>query len=112
METDYINEKGMATIHFDRQLLDLEGKPMKENDQVILLNKSLANNLVSGSRGDAVKFYDWALKLYKDGSLTLDRSDFEMLKKFVESLDSVSILYKAQLLDCFSLAPDKKISNL
>lgn len=94
-------------IDFNKNLIGLDGKPMIENDQPIFLSRSLANNLVNGAKGDAIKFYDWALKLYREGVLDLDRRDWEVLKQFVSDLDTVSILYRAQLLQCFVLSPDQ-----
>lgn len=94
-------------VNFDRQLLQLNGESFIENDQPVILSKAFANNLVNQAEGDAVKFYDWGLQLYRGGFLELDRADFYLLKKFIENLPGISILYKAQLLECFILKPEE-----
>jgi hypothetical protein len=61
----------------------------------------LAGALASSSKGDALKFWDWAKKLFKGEVLDLDKSDQETLKGFVKDSDSFTVLAKAQLLEIF-----------
>jgi hypothetical protein len=63
--------------------------------------KMLAGALASSSKGDALKFWDWAKKLFKGEVLDLDKSDQETLKGFVKDSDSFTVLAKAQLLEIF-----------
>jgi hypothetical protein len=81
----------------------LDGTDMLASDDSKPLNmgKWLANQLVSVTKGEAIRHYDMALKLYKTGKLDLERADQMILKAFVngEFLESVSILIKAQLIE-------------
>ena len=63
--------------------------------------KMLAGALASASKGDALKFWDWAKKLFKGEVLDLDKSDQETLKGFVKDCESFTVLAKAQLLEIF-----------
>jgi len=61
----------------------------------------LAGALASSSKGDALKFWDWAKKLFKGEPLDLDKSDQETLKSFVKESESFTVLAKAQILEIF-----------
>jgi hypothetical protein len=63
--------------------------------------KTLASALAGASKGDALKYWDWAKKLFKGEVLDLDKSDQETLKTFVKESDSFTVLAKAQLLETF-----------
>ena len=63
--------------------------------------KMLAGALASASKGDALKFWDWAKKLFKGEVLDLDKSDQETLKGFVKDSETFTVLAKAQLLEIF-----------
>jgi hypothetical protein len=92
-------------INFDSVIYNLDGSAMNDGSgEAYIISKTLANNLVNGSKGDTIKLYDWAKELYKSGSLELDRQDFQVLKEIVERMENVSILWKAQTLNCFDRA--------
>lgn len=93
-------------ISFSGTVKNLDGSDMMQDGEPIYLNKSLANNLAMSTKGDAIKFYDWALRLYKDGGLDIDRSDWEVLKKFVKEMENAANTFKAQLLERFILQPE------
>ena len=63
--------------------------------------KMLSGALAGASKGDALKFWDWAKKLFKGDVLDLDKSDQETLKSFVKDSESFTVLAKAQLLEVF-----------
>lgn len=83
-------------------ILGLDGK--KAGDHT--LGKILAGDLVSTADGPAIKFYDWAVKLYDGGVIEVDAADLEVLKKRVESSQGLTVLTKAQLLKALNLARD------
>jgi hypothetical protein len=62
--------------------------------------KMLAGALASASKGDALKFWDWAKKLFKGEVLDLDKSDQETFKVFIKDSE-LPIIYKAQILEIF-----------
>lgn len=58
----------------------------------------LAVLLAGSNTGDALKQWEWATKLAKDGILELEDSDFVTLEKFVKDAASATTLSKAQVL--------------
>lgn len=76
-------------------LLSLDGQEIADAHA----GKLLANVLVSAGKGDAMKYWTWAQKLYAGEELSLDPSDMETLKNFVKESDTMSILAKAQILE-------------
>ena len=63
--------------------------------------KTLAAALANSNKGDALKFWEWAKKLYQGEVLDLDKSDQETLKSFISESASFTVLSKAQLLNQF-----------
>lgn len=73
-----------------------------ENIADITIGKQIANALVSVSKGDALKYYDWAVKLNKGEAIEVDRTDLNKIKEFVENSEVFTILLKAQALEVIS----------
>lgn len=84
-------------INMNIAILDLEGKELPDSN----IGKLVAQMLVQTSKGDALKFFHWAQKLYAGEKLDLDPSDAELLKNFIKDHDQITILVKAQALTCF-----------
>lgn len=78
-------------------LVDLDGNAIDNANA----GKLVANSLVQQSKGDALKFWEWALALNKGEVLDLDSSDQETLKNFVKDSENFAIIAKAQLLKVF-----------
>ena len=87
----------MKKINLNKAITDLDGKDIEGSN----LGKLVAQMLVSSSKGDALKYMAWALKLHAGESLELDPSDVETLKNFINH-DQLTILSKAQMLECFA----------
>jgi hypothetical protein len=81
-------------LDFNFNLLDLDGKQIDNANA----GKLLANTLVQQSKGDALKYWEWALSLNKGEILDLDTSDQETLKNFIKDSENFTIIAKAQLL--------------
>lgn len=79
-------------LNFD--LSELDGTPA----QGINLGKIIAGSLVQQTKGDALKYWDWAVALNKGEALELDSSDQETLKNFVKENENMTIYVKAQFL--------------
>lgn len=79
-------------LNFD--LTELDGQVIKNANA----GKILANNLVQQTKGDALKFWDWAVALNKGEILDLDTSDQETFKSFIKNSETLPILTKAQIL--------------
>ena len=63
------------------------------------MGKIVAQMLISETKGDALKFWDWAQKLYKGEILDLDKSDQEVFKNFIKDTEKIPVITKAQILD-------------
>lgn len=84
-------------LNFNFNLTDLDGKELEAANA----GKLLANTLIQQTKGDAVKYWEWALALNKGEILDLDSSDQETLKNFVKDSETITILAKAQVLNVF-----------
>lgn len=84
-------------LNLNFNLKDLEGNVIENANA----GKSIANALASDSKGDALKFWDWATKLQKGVELDLDLSDAETLKNFVKNNEGFTNLFKGQVLPLF-----------
>ena len=84
-------------LNFNFNLTDLDGKELEGANA----GKLLANTLIQQTKGDAVKYWEWALALNKGDILDLDSSDQETLKNFVKDSETITILAKAQVLNDF-----------
>lgn len=84
-------------LNFD--LLGLDGVAiLDEKKQTVNAGKAIANHLVQQSKGDALKFWDWAVALNKGEVLDLDTSDQGTFKSFIKDHEYLPILTKAQIL--------------
>jgi len=81
-------------IDLNFNLLDLDGNIIENANA----GKVVANSLVQQSKGDALKFWEWALALNKGESLELDSSDLEVFTSFVKDNENFAIIAKAQIL--------------
>ena len=84
-------------LNFNFNLTDLDGQPIENANA----GKLLANTLAQQAKGDALKFWEWALALNKGEIINLDTSDLTVLKNFIKESDALAILAKGQLLQVF-----------
>lgn len=84
-------------LDFNFNLTDLDGQPIENANA----GKLLANTLAQQSKGDALKFWEWALALNKGDVIDLDTSDQNTLKTFVKESDVLTIFAKGQMLQVF-----------
>ena len=87
----------MKKINLNKAITDLDGNPIEGSN----LGKLVAQMLVTSSKGDALKYMAWALKLHAGEEVELDPSDKETLKNFIKDHDQLTVLSKAQMLQCF-----------
>lgn len=89
-------------LDFNQTLKGLDGQEVKdEKSEAITLGKMLAGQLAFSNKGDALKLFNWAQKMYNGEPLELDKSDEATLKTFVKDNEQLTILAKAQLLSVF-----------
>jgi hypothetical protein len=84
-------------LDFNKSLLSLDGQPFENSN----MGKILANSLVNSNKGDAMKFWEIALKLNKGEIVDLDSSDQSTIKEFIKTNDSLPNITKAQILLVF-----------
>lgn len=82
-------------IDLNAPIIDLDGSEIKDSN----MGKIVAQMLITETKGDALKFWDWAQKLYKGEVLDLDKSDQEVFKNFIKDSEKIPIITKAQILD-------------
>ncbi len=97
-------------INLNVNVKDLDGKEIVEGGMTTTLGRILANQLVSGAKGDPLKFFDWAMRLNKGETIELDRSDYEKIKEFVITSETLTILSKGQILPL--LENDKAVDKI
>lgn len=81
-------------LDFNFNLIDLDGNQIENANA----GKLLANTLVQQAKGDAVKYWEWALSLNKGEIIDLDSSDQETIKNFIKDSEALAVLAKGQLL--------------
>ncbi len=92
---------------FSKIAIDLSGKEISDQDgSPLSVGRMLATTMVNQSKGDAMKFYDWAKRLYANEPINLDRSDVKTITTFVEGSETLTVLAKAQLLEILSKEHD------
>jgi len=99
-------------FNFNKNILSLSGEELKdEKENPINLGKFLANQLVSASKGDAMKMSDLAQRLWKGEEVEIDRSDRKMLEDFIKEAATMNILVKGQLLDVLEKGEDTTVKS-
>lgn len=78
-----------------------------EHGNTIAIGKYLAGALYNSRKGDALKFFDWSMALYKQGKLALDSSDCETLHQWVKADESMTNGLRAQILNRIDEAKTK-----
>lgn len=85
-------------INLNLPVLDLNGKPVILGKKEINLGQTIAEALVSTSKGPAVKCLDWAIKLQNKEVLDLDTEDQDTFRGLIESSEVITNLAKGQAL--------------
>jgi hypothetical protein len=81
-------------LSFDFQIKKLSGEAY-EGDQNHA-GKLLAEALSAGNKGQSIKFFDWAVKLWNKEKIVVDATDFDVLRAWIDTNEFVNILCKAQ----------------
>jgi hypothetical protein len=62
----------------------------------------LVGQVLSGlNKGNSIKLFDWAIKLWNKEALEVDEVDFDVLKALIEEDQNLTVLSKAQILKRF-----------
>lgn len=95
----------MKILDLSHPVKNLEGSEVKDQSGTSLtFGHLLAQSLVTsnGKAGDPVKFYDWALTLYKEGKISVDNADLITLEKFVAANETLTCLVTGPILKIIS----------
>lgn len=71
-------------------------------------DKILANLLSQTNKGNSIKLYDWALKLWNHQELELDDTDMDVLIGLVETSESLFVIAKAPIITHLKKIKDGK----
>ena len=85
---------------FNVTLKNLSGEVIKSEtggDQTV--GKLLASTLANTNKGNAMKYFGWAQKLWNCETINLDKADKKSLYEFIEQCDTLTNLGKAQILE-------------
>lgn len=86
-------------LNFNVSFKDLLGQSIIIEGEPANIGKMLGQALASSNEGDALKMFDWAMKLYAGTELDLDRSDYDKMKSFINVSKVLSNLQKGQMLE-------------
>jgi hypothetical protein len=84
-------------INFNKNCLALDGQEVADTN----IGKIVGQSLIQSGKGDALKFWHWANKMYKGEELDLDPTDTDVLRNFIKENETMTIWVKAQALECF-----------
>lgn len=89
----------MKTIVIDTVVTNLSGEPLMSDNKALTFGEVIANVLItSQDNSDKMKLYILAQKFYKEKVVELDQSDFNLVKKNIETSKSYSVLVLGQIL--------------
>lgn len=81
-------------LNFNFQFKGLDKNELKGESA----GKVLAAYLSSSNKGNSIKLWDWALKLYNGEEIDLDPTDLDVLVGLIETAENLTVLAKGQIL--------------
>jgi hypothetical protein len=84
-------------LDFNFQLPGLDGKEMP--GEANNAGKLLSALLASQNKGNSIKLYDWALKVYNNTPLEIDDTDADVLSTLIETSEAITIMGKVPLIN-------------
>lgn len=90
----------MKRVNFNKKLMSLTDKPLKDGPEDIQMNVMVAN-ILAMSKGDsfAIRKLEIARKIYaSDGAMDLEDADYDRLKIAIEKAD-LSTIVAGQILE-------------
>ncbi len=94
------------TINLNFQIKDMNGKPMQ--GEINHAGKLVSSMIASQSKGNSIKLYDWALKLWNNKALDMDDTDADVLIALIEETDQLTILAKVPIVNYIKGIKEKK----
>lgn len=85
-------------LTFNFVLKGLDGKPITNGD--VHAGKILAQVLANlNGKGNSMKLWDWAQKLYNKSPIEIDETDAKVLEALIDASEHIPVLTKAPLLE-------------
>lgn len=81
-------------LDFNFEIKDLSGKDIPGQTA----GKLIAQVLGYQNKGNSIKLYDWALKLWNGTALEIDKTDAEVLYAIVEASEFLTIISKVPIM--------------
>lgn len=91
----------MKKLDLNFPFVGIDENPILQQGKELIAGEVLAGVMISEVKGDAIKYFDWAVSLNKRKVIEIDESDFIKLKSLVSETEKLTILLKAQLLKYF-----------
>lgn len=85
----------MKTLILDAPFISLNGSEIPGSNIAETLADLLIKSQADGT--DAIKYFDWGMKLFESKEISLDKADFKKLYSLVEKAN-LPVLSKAQIL--------------
>lgn len=93
-------------LNFDFNVKNLGGEIIQgENGHA---GKLLASVLSQMNKGNSIKLYDWALKLWNKQALEIDDTDVKVLETIIEESQMITVLAKVPMLEHIKKQQEKK----
>jgi hypothetical protein len=90
-------------LDFNFNLKGLDGKDIQDSNA----GKILAGVLSMQNKGNSIKLFDWALKMYNNQPLEIDDTDCDVLLRLIESTEQLTILAKVPMIEYLNKAKGK-----
>lgn len=97
-------------LNLNKPFINLEQTAFTDSN----MGQTVASAISNFAQGDALKFWGWATALYGKNEITIDESDEEVLKKFInetkgqDGFPIFNVLMRAQLLKEISSQKEKQ----
>lgn len=83
-------------LNLNKKFVNLDGTDA--DDKSPTLGQIVAQVLANQTRGNAIKYLDWALALHQNKPINLDDADLNTLTAVIESSEALPALSKGQIL--------------
>ena len=94
-------------LNFKFKIKNLSGKEVDGPDELIFANKLLGNMLSQMNKGNSIKLFDWAYKLWNKGEIEIDSTDSEVLHELIDKSEFLTVLSKTPMLELIKKKKDE-----
>lgn len=91
-------------LNFDFKMPSLDGSTEGNPKASTVLSQMLA----AQNKGNSIKLYDWAIKVYNGKPLEIDQTDADVLYELINSTELLSVAAKVPLMNYIKSVKDKE----